>query len=50
MKYERVTVDYINNYIILNDEKLEGSEIPFLMTDNQEILINFTYKGQQELG
>lgn len=49
MAYDRVTFDYINNYMILNDKKLDGTEIPFIQTDNSEILINFTYNGQQEL-
>lgn len=49
MQYERVTFDYINNYIILNDEKLDGTSIPFILTPNNEILINFEYNGQNEL-
>ena len=49
MNYDRVTFDYINNYMILKDKKLDGTEIPFIQTDNSEILINFTYNGQQEL-
>ena len=49
MNYDRVTFDYINNYMILNDEKLDGTESPFIQTANSEILINFTYNGQQEL-
>lgn len=49
MSYNRVTFDYINNYIILNDEKLDGTAIPFIQSPNNEILINFTYNGQQEL-
>ena len=49
MSYERVTIDYINNYIILDDERLDGYAIPFTMTPNNEILINFTYNGLEEL-
>ena len=49
IQFERVTFDYINHYIILNDEKLEGSHIPFILTPNNEILIYFEYNGQNEL-
>ena len=49
MQYDRVTFDFVNNYLILNDEKLDGTAIPFVQTPNKEILIYFTYKGQQEL-
>ena len=49
MKYDRVTFDFVNNYLILDDEKLDGTAIPFVQTDNKEILINFTYKDQSEL-
>ncbi len=49
MQYKRVTFDFVNNYLILDDEKLDGTEIPFVQTSALEVLINFTYKGQQEL-
>ncbi|MBO4509167.1 MAG: hypothetical protein J5747_11105 [Spirochaetaceae bacterium] len=49
MRYDRVTFDFVENYIILNDEKLDGTAIPFIQTPNKEILINFLYDGKQEL-
>ncbi len=49
LHYKRVTIDYINNYIILDDEKLDGYSIPYTLTPNDEFLINFYYQGQQEL-
>ena len=49
MQYDRVTFDFVNNYLILDDKKLDGTEIPFVQTDNKEILINFTYNGASEL-
>lgn len=49
MQYDRVTFDFVNNYLILDDEKLDGTEIPFVQTSAKEVLINFTYKGHQEL-
>ncbi len=47
-KYKRVTIDYVNQYIILNDEKLNGTALSMYKTQNQEFLIFIEYNGNKE--
>ncbi len=49
LKYDRVTFDYVNNYIILNDEKLDGTAMPMYLTPEDELLIYIDYNGSQEI-
>lgn len=54
-QYERATFDFINNELILGDEKIEGNTVPLLIVQNQSgwtnhPFIKFTYKGKEETG
>ena len=49
LKYDRVTFDYVNNYIILNDEKLDGTAMPLYQSPADEFLIYIDYNGSKEI-
>ncbi len=50
LNYDRVTIDFINQYIILNDEKLDGAALKMYQSPNDEFDIYFEYRGQPEFG
>lgn len=54
-QYNQVTFDFINNELILGDEKLEGQTVPMLILHQDggftnHPFIKFTYKGKEETG
>ena len=49
LKYDRVTFDYVNNYIILNDEKLDGTAMPMYLSPEDEFLIYIDYNDSKEI-
>lgn len=49
LKYDRVTFDYVNNYIILNDEKLDGTALQMYLSPADEILIYIDCNDSKEI-
>ena len=49
MQYDRVTFDFINNYLILNDEKLDGTALQMYLSPADEILIYIDCNGSKEI-
>ena len=56
-RYKRVTFDFINNYMILDDEKLDGNATPLFLNmeaidsgEDAHCCIDFNYKGKREVG
>jgi len=49
-QYKRVTFDFINNYLILDDEPLSGSRIPMICDQARTCSIPFAYNGYTEYG
>lgn len=49
-KHKRVTFDFINNLLIFDNERINGSAIPFIKTDYELIFVDFLYKDKREYG
>ena len=49
LKYDRVTFDFVNNYIILNDEKLDGTALQMYQSPADEFLIYIDYNDSKEI-
>ena len=52
-QYKRVTFDFINNYMILGDDRIDGVSTDMFEENHsgeKHLFINFLYKGKKEVG
>lgn len=49
-KYKTITFDFINNFLVFDGDKINGSVLPFIKTEMEDVFIEFTYNGKKEYG